>query len=178
MRRMLSLMVVVVFVSTSACSGASGGCNDDYNPADHDSCSYNPVYAGLVRERGANVGENWVRTDSGSSGLYLIVDPPEVKRGSPVKMSVLNTFDVDLELGPSFRVEGYGRLNNGIVRNCSLGASMMAPAGEESEVFDMMGCRGDAGEPFPAGRYIVNLGVTADGDEVPGGLGAGFRIAP
>lgn len=178
MRRGLGLASAFVFMATSACSAASGGCTDDYAPASRTSCSYNPVYAGLVRERGAKVGENFVRTDSGTSGVYLIVDPPDVQRGSAVKMSVLNTSDVDLEVGPTYRLDWHGRRNKRLVRDCSLQAAVRAPAGEESEVFEMVPCRGDEREPLPLGYYAFVLDAFAEGDELPGGFASRFRLVP
>lgn len=176
MRRRLGVAAVGVIIATSACSAASGGCTDDYAPASRTSCSYNPVYAGLVRERGANVAENWVRTESGTSGVYLIVDPPDVSRGEPVRMSVLNTSGVDLQVGPAYTLDWFGRRNKSFVRDCSIQAAVTAPAGEESDVFEVVPCRGNEGGPLPLGYYSFILDVAAEGDELPGGFSSRFRF--
>lgn len=158
-------------------SGCSRSCNDDYNPADPDSCSYNPVYAGLVRERGANVAETSVRTGSSTSTIYLIVDPPDVERGSPVTMSVLNTSGVDVRVGPGVRLEWLGQRRR-LASRCVLENTITAPAGEESEVFEMVPCAADDGKALPLGDYNFDLDVTAEDAEIPGGFSSGFRLAP
>ena len=106
MRRVLTASVVLCLVAP-ACAGGLGssGCTDDYAPQNRSSCSYDPVFASLHQERGANIGKSSIQTADGYSSVYLIVDPPRISGDGEIAFSVLNTSSVEVEVGPDYRLE-------------------------------------------------------------------------
>ena len=106
MRRVLTASFALCMVAP-ACAGGLGssGCTDDYRPEKRTSCSYDPVFASLHEERGANIGKSPIRTADGSSSVYLIVDPPRISPDGEIAFSILNTSSVEVEVGPDYRLE-------------------------------------------------------------------------
>ena len=85
------------------------GCNDDYNPTNRDSCSYNPELVGLVESRDALVGEVGVPEEIGEGNVYLLVTPQRPGRGDDLEATLVNFSNVAVGYDDGYELLDYRR---------------------------------------------------------------------
>lgn len=103
-------VLVVAFLLAGATSCTDQSCNDNYDPTDAQSCSYNPELAGYVEDRDANAGQAAVPEDLGGGYVYLLVSPGEISPEETPTITLVNASEGDVAYGRPFDLRsGDGR---------------------------------------------------------------------
>lgn len=157
MRQALRVFIVILFIA-GATSCTTQGCNDNYDPTDPDSCSYNPELTGYVEDRNAGGGLLPVPEDLGGGYVYLLVTPAEVPRGQTPRIALINASDVDVGYGQPFElVRGDG---SEVKLSCLFTSELLhLPPEAESDAQRLDACLKKA---LPPDSYEISKGIQLD----------------
>jgi hypothetical protein len=174
-RRSLLVLSLVLLPVLASCD--FDGCNDDYNPTDPKSCSYDREVVEMAEARNASVGAGQ------SSGridgeVFLFISPPEVAPDEPPTMTMYNAGDTQITFGHSYRLTKIGSDQaRDLAKRCVFTRELLVVApGEESEPQEIHSCSVN----LRTGTYEVDRDVTFQPgpEEEVVTVGALFKVAP